>query len=133
MIQTAMAELQKGIYERLSTDTALAKKVTGVFDYIGEDQLHPYVTVNEPISLPYNTKQSFGEELSIVINSWSTYAGKKESYDILNHCLSALSKKIEMTGFVIKKVDVDTIQVIDDADSRIKHGILRMKYVIQNN
>lgn len=128
-----MSELQKGIYERLSTDTALAEKVAGVFDYVGEDQLHPYVTVNEPISLPFTTKQTFGEELSIVINSWSTYAGKKESYEILNLCLSALSKKIEMTGFVIRKVDVDTIQVIDDADPRIKHGVLRMKYIIQNN
>jgi hypothetical protein len=132
-IQTAMLELQTKLYERLSLDPMLSEKVEGVFDYVEEGQVFPYVTIGEPTMVPFNTKQTFGEELSIVIHSWSTYTGKKESYEILNLCLAALAIRMVLTGFYIKKVDVDQIRVIDDADPRIKHGILRMKYTIQNN
>jgi len=131
-IQTAMFSLQEGIFQRLSSDPAVLEKVTGVFDAVGEDQLHPYITIGEPTMLPFTTKQKFGEELSIVIHAWSDYEGKKEAIDILNLCLKALAIQMTLEGFVIRKVEVDAIRVIDDLDPRIRHGILRMKYTIQN-
>lgn len=133
MVQTAMFELQKGIFQNLSSNPSLTAKVTGVFDSVGEAQAFPYVTISEPIMLPFETKQKFGEELSIVIHAWSTYNGKKEAVEILNLCLSSLAKKMNLNGFTVQKVKVDEIRVFDDADPRIKHGILRMKYTIQNN
>ena len=132
-IQTSMSELQTKLYERLSSDPILSAKVEGVFDFVEKGQAFPYITINEPTMIPFTTKSKFGEEMSVVINSWSTYAGKKESYEILNLCLAALAKRMNLNGFSIKKVDIDQIRVIDDADPRIKHGILRMKYTIQNN
>jgi hypothetical protein len=132
-IQTAMLELQTKLYERLSLDPIISAKVEGVFDYVEEGQTFPYITIGEPSMLPFTTKSKFGEELSIVIHSWSTYTGKKESYEILNLCLTALASRMDLNGFTIEKVDIDQIRVIDDADPRIKHGILRMKYTIQNN
>lgn len=132
-IQTAMFELQKGIFSRLSTDPIVLGKVAGVFDAVGEDQVFPYITIGEPNTLPSPTKQKFREELSIVIHVWSIYNGKKEAYDIINLCLASLAIRMNLNGFTIQKIDVDNIRVIDDADPRIKHGILRMKYTIQNN
>lgn len=132
-IQTAMFELQKGIFSNLTSDPSLTAKVTGVFDSVEEDQAFPYVTIGEPSMLPFTTKQKFGEELSIVIHAWSTYSGKKEAIDILNLCLASLSSRLTLNGFTIRKVDVSEIRVFDDADPRIKHGILRLKYTIQNN
>lgn len=132
-IQTAMFELQKGIFNNLTSDPSLTAKVSGVFDSVEEDQAFPYVTIGEPSMLPFETKQKFGEELSIVIHAWSTYAGKKECYEIMNLCLSALSTRLTLNGFKVNKVNIDTMRVIDDADPRIKHGILKMKYTIQNN
>lgn len=133
MVQTAMFELQKGIFQNLTSNPSLTAKVTGVFDSVEEDQAFPYVTISEPFMLPFETKQKFGEELSIVIHAWSTYNGKKEAVDILNLCLSSLSTRMNLNGFKVQKVKVDEIRVFDDADPRIKHGILRMKYTIQNN
>lgn len=132
-IQTAMFELQKGIYQNLTSNPSLTAKVSGVFDYVDEDQEFPYVTISEPSLLPFTTKQKFGEELSIVIHAWSTYAGKKEAIDILNLCLASLSPRMILDGFAIRNVEVDSVRVFDDADPRIKHGVLRMKYTIQNN
>lgn len=133
MVQTAMFELQKGIFNNLSTDPSLTAKVTGVFDSVGEGQAFPYVTISEPSMLPFETKQKFGEELSIVIHAWSTYSGKKESIDILNLCLSSLSTRMILNGFTVQKVEVSSIRVFDDTDPRIKHGVLTMRYTIQNN
>lgn len=133
MVQTAMFELQKGIFQNLISNPSLADKVTGIFDSVEEGQAFPYVTISEPFMLPFETKQKFGEELSIVIHAWSTYNGKKEAVDILNLCLSSLAKKMNLNGFTVQKVKVDEIRVFDDTDPRIKHGILRMKYTIQNN
>jgi hypothetical protein len=132
-IQTAMLELQTKMFERLSSDPTLLAKIEGVFDAVEEDQLHPYITIGEPTMLPFTTKSKFGEELAIVIHSWSVYAGKKESYEILNLCLASLRVQLGLNGFTIRKVVVENITVIDDVDPRIKHGILRLKYTIQNN
>jgi len=132
-IQTAMAEIQRSIYERLSSDPTLSAKITGVFNSVEEDQAFPYLTVGEPSVLPFTTKNKFGEELSIVIHAWSLYNGNLEAINLLNLCLDALSTRMQLDGFTIRKVDVDSIRVFDDADPRIRHGVLRLKYTIQNN
>lgn len=132
-IQTAMEEISKALYERLSSDPILSAKITGVFNSVEEDQEFPYLTVGEPSVLPFTTKNKFGEELSIVIHAWSLYNGNLEAIKILNLCLDALSTRMTLNGFTIRKVDVDSIRVFDDADPRIRHGVLRLKYTIQNN
>lgn len=132
-IQTAMFELQKGIFSRLSSDPNILDRVTGVFDAVEEGQEFPYITIGEPTMLPFNTKQKFGEELAIVIHVWSIYNGKKEAIDIINLCLKSLVVRMDLEGFSIEKVEVDNIRVFDDFDATIKHGTLRMKYTIQNS
>lgn len=132
-IQTAMAELFAGLYSRLSSDPTLSAKVTGVYSSVEEDNVHPYVTISEPISVPFTTKLKFGEDLSVVISAWSLYDGDLEAIKILNLCLDALATRMPLNGFKIIKIDVDEIRVFKDADPRIRHGILRMKYTIQNN
>ncbi|WP_203364716.1 DUF3168 domain-containing protein [Bacillus sp. REN10] len=130
--ETALWELQKAIYQRLSTDQRLLFLVTGVFDATGENQVYPYVVIGEPSVLPLDTKSTFGEEISVTIHAWSDYSGKKQAYDILDACLSALSYKLDMTGFETLKVERTGLQVFDDIDPSIRHGVLRMRYSIKN-
>lgn len=130
--QTALWPLQVTIYERLSSDPTLSGMVTGIFDYIPENQLYPYVVIGQPTVAPHDTKNTFGEEISLVIHAWSVYDGKKEAYDILNACLSALSYRLDITGFKILKAERTGLQVFDDIDPDIKHGVLRLKYIINN-
>lgn len=129
---TALWPLQQSIYQRLSADKELIEKVTDVFDSVPENQPYPYVVIGEPSTLPFDTKNTFGEELSIVIHVWSDYEGKKEAYEILNACQKALAYKLELTDFKILKAARLGMQVFDDIDPRIKHGVLRMKYTVKN-
>ncbi len=128
--ETALWPLQKAIFQRLSSDSTLSGMVTGVFDQVPENQPYPYVVIGEPNELPFDTKNTFGEEISLVIHVWSKYPGKKEAYNILGACQQALAKKLTVDGFRLLKVDRAGKQVFDDIDPVIKHGVLRMRYTI---
>lgn len=130
--ETALWPLQKAIFQRLSSDVTLSGVVTGVFDHVPENQPYPYVVIGEPNELPFDTKTSFGEEISLVIHVWSNYPGKKEAYNILGACQRALAYKLSLEGFRLLKVDRAGKQVFDDIDPAIKHGVLRMRYTISN-
>lgn len=133
-ISTALWPLQKAVFQRLSTDPVILEMTTGVFDSVGEDQVHPYITIGEPSELPLETKNTYTEEISLVVHVWSTYAGKKEAYDILNAVFQAVGKGLSIEGpFTLKKVAKPRMNVIDDIDPRIKHGIARFTITIKNN
>lgn len=132
-MRTSLWELQKAIFERLTEDPEIANKVTGIYDKVSEDTPKPYCTIGEPDMVPFETKSSFGEETTIVIHVWSDYNGKKETYDILNLILKALTKPLSIgSGFSLFKSKVEGMQVITDIDDITNHGILRLRYFINN-
>lgn len=134
MIQTALGALQGAIYQRLSADAPLMEIAEGVFDSVAEGQAFPYITIGEPNTLPLETKDTYSEEISIVIHSWSIYPGKAESYKLLNAVMQAVGKGLSIEGpFTLLKVGKPTLQVIDDVDARIKHGMARFIITIKNN
>lgn len=131
MAETALWPLQKSIYQRLSTNAELAAMVTGVFDYVPKDQPYPYITIGEPIADPFDTKTTLGEQIAIVIHTWSQYDGKKESYDLLNKSLQITSRKLQLDdGFKIDLQERTGMQVFDDIDGRTYHGVLRLRFTI---
>lgn len=133
MISTSLWPLHKAIYARLSTDSDLLAIATGVHDAVEEGLIFPYITIGAPTTLNLDTRTSFSEEVSIVIHSWSTYSGKKESYELLNAITHTIGKGLSIEGpFSLRKVEKPTMQVIDDLDARIKHGMARFTFTIQN-
>lgn len=133
-IQTAMWPLQKAVFQSLSGDAALMQLATGVHDLVEEDLAFPYITIGAPTTLNIETRTSFSEEISITIHSWSVYGGKKESYDLLNAVVQAIGKGLSIEGpFKLVAVEKPSLQVIDDVDPSIKHGLARFKFTIKNN
>lgn len=132
MYETALLELQTALYKRLSADPALKELVTGVFDAVPEEQPYPYVVIGEPSVLPLESKSTFGEQIDMVIHVWSDYAGKKEAFEILSACQKALAYRLDVIGFRVLKVERKGISVFDDIDPRLRHGVLRMRFFINN-
>ncbi|WP_084245234.1 DUF3168 domain-containing protein [Planomicrobium okeanokoites] len=133
-IETAMWPLQVAVVERLEKESALTSKVTGIYDVVAEEHTHPYITVAEPTTQQLETKTAYVEELAIVIHVWSVYPGKKEAIDILNEVVKAIGKGLSIEGpFKLLEVKKPTLQVIDDADMRIKHGMARLMVKIKNS
>lgn len=132
-IETALWPLQQAIYRRLSSDLVPAA-VTGVYDVVATEHTFPYITVGEPNLLPFETKNNYSEEISFVVHVWSIYNGKKEAYGILNQINQAIAKGLSIEGpFSLLKIQKPSMQVIDDANPRIKHGIARFRVTIKNN
>jgi len=140
---SALWPLQVALFQRLSNDPSVSSLVTGVFDHIPEELrdengelkpvAFPYVRIGEPSVLPFDTKNKIGEEISIVIHTWSQASGKKQSYDILEACFRSifLQPLSLQGGFSIKRITRQTIQVIDDIDGKTYHGVLRLQANIQ--
>ncbi|WP_052477115.1 DUF3168 domain-containing protein [Jeotgalibacillus campisalis] len=131
-IQTALWPLQVSVFKRLNGG-ALSSLVTGVFDHVPADQPKPYIRVGEPISEPFSNKTSYGEEVSLVIHTWSEAMGKKQSYDIINAAIKLLYAQplVLDGGFSIVKMDEPRTQVFDDIDGKTYHGVIRLKFWIK--
>lgn len=134
MLKSSLWNLQLAIYDRLSTDIALNEKITGVYDEVGEGILFPYVTLGETTVSPFETKLSYGENIVNVLHCWSQYPGKKQTYEILDLMLQAITKEpFTIEGFSLIRVNIEpNMQVITDIDGTTKHGILRLRFVINN-
>ncbi|MCJ0932923.1 DUF3168 domain-containing protein [Virgibacillus halodenitrificans] len=132
-VKTALWPLQVSLFQRLTNDADVMKIVTGVFDHVPADQAYPYVVIGEPVSDPWDTKTTTGEQIAIVIHVWSQYKGKKECYDILNACLQATSNRLSIEGgFSIENQERTNMTVFDDIDGKTRHGVLRLRYTINN-
>jgi Protein of unknown function (DUF3168) len=132
-MRTSLWEIQKALWDRLSKDSELSNIVTGIHDSVGEDIPKPYCTISEPDMVPFETKSSFGEETTLVIHVWSDYDGRKETIEILNLILKALSKPLSVdSGFSLFKFKVERMQVLKDIDGVTNHGILRLRFFINN-
>lgn len=132
--QTALWPLQQALFTTLSGDAELMSIVTGVYDAVLEDIPFPYVTIGSPTTLNTTTRTSFIEEISVTIHTWSVSGGKRESYNLLNAIHSAIGKGLPIGGFFsLLAVSRPDLQVIDDVDPRIKHGLARFTITIKNN
>ncbi|MDA1478362.1 DUF3168 domain-containing protein [Bacillus changyiensis] len=133
-MKLALWELQKAIYKRLEADETLNHVITGVFDNPNKNTPYPYVTIGEDTTTPFETKTSFGENITTVLHCWSRAEdGKREAKQILSLMLQALTRPaLEIDGFTVLKVELQQAQVITDIDGFTQHGILRLRLYINN-
>jgi hypothetical protein len=136
IIQNKLASwnLQKAIYNRLSTDAALNEVIKGVFDNPNKDTPFPYVSIGEDTSTPFETKVTFGENITTVIHVWSRAEdGRREAKEILSLVMQALTKApLGVEGFKTLQLSFLQSQVIPDIDGITQHGILRIRIYINN-
>lgn len=130
-MRTSLFSLQKGLYSRLSNDTNIKGKVTGVFDAIPDDQPYPYIALGEDTVNEWSTKLEFGEEVTHTLHVWSQYSGKKEAKEIMNLVLQSLTQPLSIDdGFFVEFSKLDYMEVIDDPDGITRHGIIRLRFKI---
>src|SRR5690606_32148059 len=100
-----------------------------------KDTPSPYVTIGEPIVTPFETKSSYGENLPWVLHCYSTKQGKKETVEILNLMLQALTKEPwRIEGCNLFKFNIEpNMQALDPAQDGMPYqGILRIRVHINN-
>ncbi|WP_342045985.1 DUF3168 domain-containing protein [Bacillus sp. OTU530] len=131
-MRTALFSLQKALYQRLKEDVELQLRVKGVYDYVPENALFPYVRLGEDTVIPDETKTFYGEEITHTLHIWSQYKGKKEVKEIMDIVLQSLQDPLSLEGgFSVSFTRPDYMDVIDEASGTIQHGVIRMRFKIK--
>jgi len=132
MSGSVLFSLQQAIYSRLKADTALMRKITGLFDAVSDDQNFPYVTIGEATSLPYRTFDKFGEECTITLHIWSRYKGFKEAAEILDDLNRILADTVfSVPGWGKVNSYYDFSETLRDPDGITRHIPVRYRILVQ--
>lgn len=120
--------LFKAQFTRIEAETAYT-----VYDDNPEQAAYPYIVMGEITARDWSAKSEPGQEVYSTIHIWSQYAGRKEADDMSDGALQALTKrKLDLSPDFREVLGVfDSYDLIIDIDGKTRHGILRMRYLIQ--
>ena len=111
------------------------KSVTGreVYDDLPQNASMPYVVAGEIEGREWSDKFQPGQEVTSSIHIWSNYPGRKEAGEIMDEILSALSSSpLNLEGgFGAVVSTLELSEIIVDIDGVTRHGILKIKYLIE--
>ncbi len=84
MPQSASLSLQTALFNTLSADAGLTSLLGGqhTFDHVPQEQMLPYIVIENILSQDWSTGTEEGEEHFITLNIWSSSSGKKQTYEI---------------------------------------------------
>ena len=111
------------------------KSATGreVYDDLPQNASMPYIVAGEIEGREWSDKFQPGQEVTSSIHVWSNYPGRKEAGEIMDEILSALSSSpLNLEGgFGAVVSTLELSEIIVDIDGVTRHGILKIKYLIE--
>jgi hypothetical protein len=134
---SAELEIQKAVYNALSTNAPLMAVVKGVYDSVpqsedsGKDSDFPYVTVGDDTTLDWDTDTSLGKEATITIHTWSRYRGRTELKQIQGLVYNALHLvNLNVVGYDTVLCLSEFAESMMDPDGLTRHGVQRFRMII---
>ena len=135
-------ELQKAVYQKLTTDAPLLSLLTvdndngyyGIYDYVTEETPFPYIVIGEPsMSLEKEVKVEDIVEETLLLHVWHNQAtsgkyGNATVYDILSAIHTALAYELVLQNYKVMRVTPSQPRVFDDIDNIRKHGVITFKF-----
>lgn len=130
------AELQTAIYNRLTSDAALVAALSPVWgvapifadvpEINGEDNARfPYVSFGPDVETPWDTKTSFGAEISIQIDIWSRQAGYTQVKQIGALIYQRLHfQPLTIAGATLVYARCISLSASLDPDGRTRRGLM---------
>lgn len=114
MGKTALLDIQKGIYDKLTGDATLMALITGVFDEVPKDQEFPYVAIGTATEVKFNTFDKQGRDVTEEIYAYSQYDGFKE-------CLQVMERIAELLDYQVITLASNSLVYIryDDGDTSL--------------
>lgn len=127
-MKSSTLTLHKAQIDRLKVQTSYK-----LFDANPENEGFPYITMGEIIARDWSDKFENGTEVYSTIHVWSRYRGRKEADEMADGILQALtSGSLDLAPNFRASFDrLDSYNLIIDMDGITRHGILRMKYLIE--
>ena len=121
--------LHKAIGDRIVSRTGRE-----IFDDTPENEKFPYITMGALVCRDWSDKFVPGQEVHSTTHQWSQYPGKKEILEVNDEVLQALTRPPPLDlgpGFRAVVDGLDTNEIIMDIDGFTRHGILTLRYLIE--
>lgn len=131
-------EVQAAVYTRLRAFTALTALVGGgtprIYDHVPENGASfPYVTIGDIQSLPFDTKDTIGQDQTVTINVWSRYKGNKEVKQILDAIYDALHRHaLSLASHATVDCQYEFAETYRDEDNT-RNGVIRFRITTQQS
>lgn len=136
MAESPQAELQKLIFEVLSTSPDLAPLVGGIYDRVPAD---PWKTKTAYISFGPADVVDDGADCigsgvhTFQVDVWSKAVGQVEAKRIVDIAFKALhEQELNLADNALCEIRVDFRRVFPDSDPLITHGVLSVTAMIED-
>lgn len=129
MMKSPFLQLHQAQRDRIITETGYQ-----VYDdFPSQDVSMPYVVSGEVSGRDWSDKFAAGQEVTSTIHVWSDYPGRKECAEMLDGILQALSRGDLYLGQDFRAVysGLEMSEIIIDIDGVSRHGVLRLRYLIE--
>jgi len=128
MANSPILLIQQTIFTLLDADSGLNNLITGVFDFVKEDQSFPYITIGDDNFSDWSTHTFDGVEGSINIHTWTRSNGRKQCKEIMVEIYRVLhNTTLTIVGFKVPLLRFDFSETLLDPDGQTYHGIQRFK------
>jgi hypothetical protein len=129
-----MLPVQQAIYARLTGDEQLTGTVSGVFDYVPEDDVYPFIVIGESVETPDNRHRGFGRQTVITLHVWTQYRGYSQGLAIAARVTELLDHQpLTLTGLDHIATRFEFSQTLTDPEppGNIRHVVLRYRVVTE--
>lgn len=124
---------QTAIYSLLNGDATLATLINGVFDYVKEGAVLPYIRMGDDVFRDWNTMDFFGKQVMSTIHTFARGEGKLTIKTIMGNVFRILNNaSLTVSGAatcVFLQQEFET--VIVESDNVTYHGVQRFRALIQ--
>ncbi len=128
-MKSSALELHQAQRDRIIAETGYA-----VYDdFPGQDKVMPYVVMGDVTARDWSDKFKPGQQVISPVHIWSDYPGRKECATMLDSVLQALTRDKLTLGDTFGAVfsGLEMSEIIIDIDGTTRHGIIRLRYLIE--
>lgn len=126
--------IQRALYAALTGDATLGDLITGVYDYVPEEDVYPYVVIGEATETPDNSHDRHGWQTVVTLHVWTQYRGHTQGLTIGNRVSEVLDHQpLTVAGFDHVATRYEFAQTLTDPEppGDIRHLVLRYRVITE--
>ncbi|MFI2367303.1 DUF3168 domain-containing protein [Streptomyces sp. NPDC018833] len=125
-----LLSVQTALYAKLTGDATLMDMATGVYDYVPEDAVYPYIVIGEAIETPDNAHDRFGRQTVPTLHVWDQHRGFRRVLQIgsrVNALLDHQPLTISGLHHVVTRYEFSQTLTDPEPPGDIRHLVLRYR------
>jgi hypothetical protein len=132
-VGSALEQWQTELITLYRGTSAITDLVTGIFDYVPQNQPFPYIHLGEPTEQPMDTFSTPGYSVGIEHHVWSEAKGHYEIYRIIRQInLAIFGATFSLDdGLIVCNLNHEMTNVMIQPDGIVRHGVVSYNAFIQ--